>query len=291
MGAKSFIMIGVALVCAALSIFSGKTWLDRQASARLQQIDQMNAKATPAPVVTETIVIAAKPLKFGMPLTRDMLREMPWPAGHRPHGSFARIDDVLPKDTKRTVLAAMTENEMVLAPKITGPGQRAGLAAILEEGMKAVTLKAADAKGVAGFVLPGDRVDVLLTRNQGVENSTSDILLQNVRVLAVDQSADQTTSMPVVFRLVTLEVAAQHAQMVALAESIGDVSLVLRRAGDAHADEAKRLTASELTRLIGAISAPDSTASFAPAKRASAVVSVTRGSERKDYTVPGQAHP
>jgi pilus assembly protein CpaB len=291
MGAKSFIMIGVALVCAALSILSGKTWLDRQASARLQQIDQMNTRAAPAPIVTETIVIAAKPLKFGMPLTRDMLRELPWPAGQRPHGSFARIDEVLPKDMKRTVLAAMAENEMVLAPKLTGPGQRAGLAALLEDGMKAVTLKAADAKGVAGFVLPGDRVDVLLTRHQTPETAHTDILLQNVRVLAVDQSADQTTSTPAVFRLVTLEVAAQHAQMVALAESIGDVSLILRRAGDAHTDETRRLSVSELSRLIGAVSAPDSTASFAPAKRNSAIISVTRGAERKDYTVPGQAHP
>ena len=84
----------------------------------------------------------------------------------------------------------MDENEAVLASKITGPGQRATLSAVLGEGMKAVTIRVNDVEGVAGFVLPGDHVDVVLTRQIDKENATNDVVIENARVLAVDQSAD-----------------------------------------------------------------------------------------------------
>ena len=89
------------------------------------------------------------------------------------------------------MIQAMETNEPVLRNKVTGPGQRGGLAALVSEGQRAVTIRVNDVNGVAGFVLPGDRVDVLLSQHEGDKGgSATDVVLQNVRVLAIDQLAD-----------------------------------------------------------------------------------------------------
>ena len=97
-------------------------------------------------------------------------------------------------------------NEAILAAKITGPGQRATLSAMLGDGMKAVTIRVNDVEGVAGFVLPGDHVDVLLTRTGEKNNAINDVVIQDARVLAIDQLADQRADKPSVVKAVTLEV-------------------------------------------------------------------------------------
>ena len=130
---------------------------------------------------------------------------MPWPSGVLPTGAFAKIGDVL-AGGKRIVLTAIEPNEPVLSVKITGPGQRATLSALVGPGMKAVTIRVNDVDGVGGFVLPGDRVDVALTRQVDKDNASTQVLLQNVRVLAIDQVADERASNPAVAKSVTLEV-------------------------------------------------------------------------------------
>ena len=112
---------------------------------------------------TQTIVVAKKPLRFGTELNASMLQEVPWPAKALPAGAFTKIGDML-NGGRRVVLTAIEANEPVLALKITGAGQRATLSALVQPGMKAVTIRVNDVEGVGGFVLPGDRVDVVLTR-------------------------------------------------------------------------------------------------------------------------------
>ena len=117
---------------------------------------------------------------------------------------------------RRVVLTAIEANEPMLSSKITGPGQRATLSAVIADGMRAVTIRVNDVDGVAGFVLPGDRVDVALTR-QADKNNTNDVVLQNIKVLAIDQTADERTDKPSIARAVTLEVDSTDAQKLALA--------------------------------------------------------------------------
>ena len=109
----------------------------------------------------------------------------------------------------------------MLAGKVTGAGQRATLSAVLRDGLKAFTVRVNDVDGVAGFVLPGDRVDVALTRQVDKNSATTDVVLQNARVLAVDQIADERTDKPSVVKAVTLEVNAVGAQKLSLAASVG----------------------------------------------------------------------
>ena len=104
------------------------------------------------------------------------------------------------------MLASIERNEPILRTKITGPGQKATLSAVIQDGMRAVTVRVNDVEGVAGFVLPGDHVDVLLTRQSERTTGMNDVVIQNTRVLAVDQLADDAADRPTVARAVTLEV-------------------------------------------------------------------------------------
>jgi pilus assembly protein CpaB len=181
------------------------------------------------------------------------------------------------------VLTPIEPNEPVLALKVTGPGQRATLSALVGDGMKAVTVRVTDVEGVGGFVLPGDRVDVVMTRQVDKGNATTEVVLQNARVLAVDQSADTRSAKPAVAKAVTLEVDTVGAQKVWLAASVGTLSLLLRKAGETASERTRRVTLDDLSTLEPP----------RPAVRDTSVttVSVTRASSRQVYSVPIEGEP
>src|ERR1700681_2862360 len=133
-----------------------------------------------------------------------------------PSGAFNKISDVL-SGGRRVVLTAIEPNEPVLALKITGAGQRATLSALVRPGMKAVTIRVNDVEGVGGFVLPGDRVDVVLTRQLDKGSATTEVVLQNAKVLAVDQISDERSAKAAVAKSITLEVSTIGAKKEGLA--------------------------------------------------------------------------
>jgi pilus assembly protein CpaB len=113
--------------------------------------------------------------------------------------------------------------------------------------MRAVGIRVNDVVGVGGFVLPGDRVDVLFTRTGSNEMPATDVLIQNTRVLAVDQIADEKNTEPTVAKVVTIEVNAVDAQKIALAQTLGALTLSLRSAGSLDQAPARRIVSQELT--------------------------------------------
>jgi len=269
-------MIGFAVLFGLLAVFLAQTWLNNQADARLRSIDAQ--RKVPAP--ERTIVVANRPLRFGDELNTLALREVPWPQDALPAGAFSRIADLTA--VKRVVLMPIDVNEAVLASKITGPGQRATLSAVLGEGKKAVTVRVNDVEGVAGFILPGDHVDVLLTRQGEKNTAATDVVIEDARVLAIDQLADERTDKPSVVKAVTLEVDPTDGQKVALAATVGTLSLLLRKAGDVVSADTRRVTTRDL------MTAPAQESHFV-------TVGVMRPSkgERVEYTVPveeGDAH-
>ena len=246
MRANTVIMIVLAGVFGVLAVVLANFWLANQRSAMAQTGN----------VPHDTVVVAAEALKFGDILTADKLREVEWPSGAVPAGAFKTTQELLTKDLpagggNKQALQAIGVNEPVLASKITGPGQRATLSAVLGEGMKAVSIRVNDVLGVAGFVYPGDRVDVLLTRtvhaNDGPDQSFVDVLLQSMKVLAVDQVADESKDSPTVVKSVTLEVSTKDAQKLTLAAGAGQLSLALRQAAASKGETTERVTLSDLT--------------------------------------------
>lgn len=270
---STLIMIAVAAVFGLMAVFVAQSWLNRQAEARLKSLD---ALAQRKPVSTQTMVVAARPLRFGNELNHTALREISWPEGALPAGSFTTAQELL-AGGRRVVLAAIEPNEPVLASKITGSGQRATLSAVIGPGMKAVTIRVNDVDGVAGFVLPGDRVDILMTRQLEKTAATNDVVLQNARVLAIDQVADERTDKPSVVKAVTLEVDITGAQRISLASQVGSLSLALRKAGDSDAMNTRLITLADLVNTKQADASDPGTHS---------TVSVIRASTKTVYSVP-----
>jgi pilus assembly protein CpaB len=145
---------------------------------------------------TTTIVAAAKPLPFGTPLTADSVQEMPWAAKVIPAGSFTS-KQALFKDGSRVALANIQENEPILSSKVTGPGQRASLSTLLDKDKRAITVRVDDVRGVAGFILPNDRVDVVLIRAviRFLQSQTVGVTASGPLVIAIDQVAEQKKTM------------------------------------------------------------------------------------------------
>lgn len=267
----NLLVLLAAVVMGGIAAFLARNWIAAQAHN--------------APPPAGTIVVAAAPLTFGIALTRENLREISWPAGRLPDGAFASKEEIL-KDGRRAALGPIARDEPVLKGKITGPDQRASLSALLDEGKRAVTVRVDDVRGVAGFVLPGDRVDVVLIRSvprvNGPHENISDVLLQHVKVLAVDQIVNERQETPTVAKAVTLEVATDQAQKVLLATNIGKLSLILRQAGENHAASVRRVTESDLGVIEVQLAAP----ATAPGPvTGGAVVEIVRGMRSEKYNV------
>jgi pilus assembly protein CpaB len=268
--ASTVVMIVLAGVFGLLAVFVAQAWMNRQD----EQMRLKSALNQPKPEATRTVVVAASALRFGNPLTSGNLRVISWPEGSLPEGSFSSIQDVLAAGN-RIVLSPIEPNEPVLGSKLTGPGQRATLSAVLHEGMKAMTVRVSDVEGVAGFVLPGDHVDILLTRRID-KGGTTDVVLQNARVLAIDQLADERADKPAVVKAVTVEVDTLAAQKLTLASQVGTLALALRKAGEATAGDQRRISVEDLGR--------DTTPAVGPKKFST--VTVVRAGKKEEYGVP-----
>ena len=270
MRTSTIVMIGFAVLFGLLAVFIAQAWLNSQAEMRARSLD-----AQKKPLATKTIVVAAKPLRYGHELAAASLREIPWPEAALPAGASATISDLL-SGGKRIVLSAIEVNEPVLSVKITGPGQRATLSALVQPGMKAVTIRVNDVDGVGGFVLPGDRVNIALTRQIDKENASTQVVLQNVRVLAIDQVADERVANPAVAKSVTLEVDTVGAQKLGLAGTIGTLSLMLRKAGEPDTEKPLQVTIKDLFSGVVADMG----------RSHSATITVRRGTTKEGYSVP-----
>lgn len=289
---STVLMLLVAAGMAAASGYMAQTWLEQQRQSGAPVIVEKS-------VATTTIVVANEPLRFGTQLSPSNVREIEWSADFAPDGAFTTIAELLSANERRVALSAIETNEPILKWKITGPGQRASLSSVLEEGMKAVTIRVNDVNGIAGFVLPGDRVDVLLTRTERDPNDTksksvfNDVILQNVRVLGIDQLADDRTEKAVVAKAVTVEVSTVDAQRVALASNVGNLSLALRAAGFTAQSITRRISDAELgaPNLHASLSTdaePEDLDIKAAVVKRSGKVTVTRDVHRTEYTVSSE---
>jgi len=192
------------------------------------------------------VVVAALPIDRGAELKAPMLKVVGYPSGAVPAGAFKTVAEVAAANgaTPRLALRAMAANEPLMADKVSGSGGKANLSVTLTPGMRAVSIRSDDVSGVAGFVLPGDRVDILLTRSVGsgpTQTSITQVLAENSLVAGIDQLSDTTTEKPAVAKAVTIEVTPEQAQAISLAHAIGSISLSLRQVSD-HDPVAHKLT-------------------------------------------------
>jgi pilus assembly protein CpaB len=238
--------------------------------------------AAPATAGLTPVVVAVQPLDRGVVLQPNLLKTVNYPADAVPTNAFHSIADLTGgKDQQRLVLRAFAANEPILASSVSGPGGKLNLSGTVAAGMRAVSLRSNDVTGVGGFVLPGDRVDVLLTRSMNGGGSTlntiTQVLAENVRVLGIDQSDNDQADKPVVSRAITVEVTPDQAQTISLAQAVGTVSLTLRHVADDTPLTRKSMAVSDL----GPAPAPRKT----EARAAGPEIRVVRGTEASKFSM------
>ena len=219
---QTLIAIAAALILGLVAVYLANTLLN--ATQQRQEETELTR-----------VAVAAVPMAYGTEITPDKIRFANYPKNSLPAGSFGNAAELFPKGERRIALMSIAPNEPILADKISGAGKNASIATLLPDGMRAASVRINDVSGVAGFVQPNDSVDVLITRDvPGGDHNTqmTDVLLQNVRVVAIDQQAKNADGSPKVAKTATLEVSPLDAQKLALAQEIGTLSLVLRKPGE-----------------------------------------------------------
>lgn len=190
------------------------------------------------------VVVARADIPYGAKLDPSRLTVLELPKEAAPKGAYANANQILNQPGGAPIaLTPIAAREPVLPSKLSSGGARATLAAVIDEGMRAYTIGVTDVAEVGGHVLPGDRVDVVLTRSIPVTAKPgasgcgdcklyfSNIVLQDVRVLGVDLNADPSSTVAAVAHTATLEVPIEDAERLAAAQQAGSLSLALRRTG------------------------------------------------------------
>lgn len=274
-GAIFTLILAVGL--GGLSAYMARDWIQQQARPAL---------AEEAPEPATTVVVAKTPLRFGDPLSADALEAVAWPSDAVPPGSFRTVDAVFEEAGARVVLRPIEVYEPVLAAKISGAGEKATLSRLIEGERRAVTIRVNDVVGVAGFVLPADRVDVLVTRRPDGQEPMTDIVMQNIKVLGIDQDIDKDGGKPKLARAVTVEVTPEQAQKLALAQEVGQLTLALRN--EANVAEAKAGTISVSDLSAGGRPSAGAPRAVAGAPARQPTVTVVRGLEASEEEVPAE---
>jgi pilus assembly protein CpaB len=218
---------------------------------------------------TQPVVVAAADISLGSELRKEDLTVVNFPAGHVPEGAFARVTDVV----GRGVISPFVKNEVVIPAKLASKEAGSGLPPVIPEGMRALSVRVNEVIGVAGYVLPGARVDVLATANptNQQQDVTTKLILSNVQVVTAGTriEQDQDKGKPMQVTVVTLLVYPDQAERLALASTEGKIQLALRNPLDQTAPETPGV---KPALLLGVLKAPVQKSASGPRRAAAGPV-------------------
>jgi len=219
-----------------------------------------------------TVVAASMAIPFGTKVNERHLKTIEMPKDSAPPGSFMLMEEVIDKVASQPILAG----EILMRARFVDQGEGSTLAALVGKNMRAVTVRVDDVIGVAGFLLPGNRVDIVAARKEGRRAITTTIL-RNIHVLAVDQTASANDNEPVIVRAVTLEMTPEQAETLVKGREEGSIQLTLRNPLDDP----------EVIEKVVAAPEPKAVIRRAPARPKQSSVTIIRGtnvSETKTKT-------
>lgn len=226
------LVLGLGL--AGFAVYMAKSYIEGYQS----QLARERSQRAPNIEVVD-IYVATRPLKYGEPLLKADARLISFPKRYLPEGNYQTEEALWPEgeDEPRSVLRTMETFEPILAVKLTGPGEEAGLTSQLERGMRAFAIKVDVSSGVSGFLRPGDHVDIYWTGKVGGNGDTrtegnsvgnvTKLIETDVKLIAVDQVANGDTSGAILARTVTVTVKPQQVAALAQAQATGRLSLSL----------------------------------------------------------------
>lgn len=254
---RAYTMMAIAIVLGLAAVALASRWLLRQ-----------------APSTAAHVVVATADVNLGQRLGPETVKLAEWPADSLPAGA---LTDPL-KLSGRVLKTSVLRGEPLTEAKLAPAGTLGGLSALITEGKRAITVRVNDVVGVAGFALPGNFVDILVSTQADTSTAQdreaiSKIVLERILVLAVAQEVGRDDTKPRVVNAVTLEVSPEQAEMLDLARSVGNLSLVLRNQIDPQPGTTAGATKSSLLGLAvpKAVEIPIAApARRAPARQASA---------------------
>ncbi len=213
----------VSLFVSAISLGLGATWY-----ANEWLINSTAVPVAEANLSTTPVIVAALEIPFGQKIEASHLKAINWPEATMPEGVFNDPAAIVGKIANTKIM----QNEMVINSRIVDEVGGSVLAAIVSPNKRAVTVRVNDVLGVAGFLLPGNHVDILATRQEDNQRPQTETILEDLKVLAVDQTASTEEDKPIVVRTVTVEADPNEAEQLVRASEEGSVQLVLRNPTD-----------------------------------------------------------
>lgn len=246
MDKKKLLLLLGALVVAIGTALAARTVLSGASTP--------SAQAAPQVAVGPKVLVAQRALPVGTIITADSIAFQAWPKDMVQDAYYIDGEADMGKLLGTVVRFPITAGQPVTQGALVAPGDRGFLAAALGPGMRAVTIPVSAKTGVAGFVFPGDRVDLVLTQSvkgaEGQPLKTSETILRNLRVLATDQSTETETAdgktVVRASRTVTLEVTPRIGEKVAVAQTIGTLSLSLRSIADNQSELERAIASGEV---------------------------------------------
>lgn len=239
-GTRNLLVVVLALTAAGIASFAVYRAIQR---IPVREVEVAHAYA----------VVAANTLPVGSLITKDDVKLVPWPARNPVEGGFAKPEEVI----GRGVVVPVAVNEPLTASKLASRAAGAGLPPTIKPGMRAISLKVNEVIGVAGFVTPGTRVDVVVALGTQASDSVARVVVSNVEVLTagtkIDQDKARKDGQPIPTTVVTLMVTPDDAEKITLAEAQGRIMLTLRNPLDI---EPSKTNGIRLASLVGPASLP-----------------------------------
>ncbi len=223
-------VLGIGVALAGFGVYMAQSYVAQtQAAIAAAQAQRDNQPA----IETREVLVAARALRFGEPITEDVVRAVPWPADALPPDVFQDMAALLPVAGRpRVALRAIEPMEPLMRVKVSEPGQSAGIAATLSPGMRAFTIRIDSSSGISGSLRPSNLVDIYWT-GRGRDGEVTRLIGSNVRIIALDENADQDRDFTGVPRSVTIEGTPEKVATLAQGQSTGRLSLSLVGLDDA----------------------------------------------------------
>jgi pilus assembly protein CpaB len=226
-----------------LAVAGGSVYVARD----YMQFDKASAQVA-AESETVSVIVAAHDIPFGAEIDPAALTTIDWPRDAVPPGTFMEYSALLPErgGQSRRARRAISQGELILNNKVSDFGEKVTIVQTIDPNHRAMAVEVDAETAVGGFVTPGDRVDIVMTTG-AKEEMRAVTILQNIRVIGVDQESDEQTDQPVIARTVTVAVTPDQVQRLALAQRAGRLSLTLRSLDDT---EDRSLTMTRLNDLL-----------------------------------------
>ena len=209
---RTTLLLGFSIVLSAAAAFIANAWIQNELNQEASIKDSM-----------EQVIVATVKIPYGLSIDETHVKMRQVPKGTSPSGAFTEMESVVGTISRTEIYPG----EVIIKDRVVAHGGGSTLAAMISPNKRAITVRVNDVVGVAGFLLPGNRVDIISTKTKG-KKVVSDTILRNIKVLAVDQTASTDKNEPIVVRSVTMEMTPSETEDVTAATKLGSLQLTLR---------------------------------------------------------------